>query len=379
MATASLTAPPIADIVATVRQTRQRRTRTKPLKTVPKLSIVIVNYCDWQGTAALVRRVLASEVGRQGLLEVVVVDNHSPRHPMIRRLRRWPGVSLRRWRQNRGFARAANQGCRLSRGDWFLLLNPDVTLPDGFLDSVLGMVDRLATQEKRAGVVGFQLRNGDGSRQWSSGPWPTLVSTLAGLVLPRAQRKCRPNGSRHRCRVPWVTGCCLLLRRDCWRQLGGFDEDFFLYYEDVDFCRRARAAGWSIWLEPRYYAIHHRPLHSRAVPPHLRLSTRHGLLTYSAKHWPGWQSRLLAFIVQAEAWVRGKWAQRRGDDKGADTFGSLAALARDFLQGRPNQARRRLNRVMRERISQSNGEGSGPAGTMTAVQQQRTAVYGPLS
>jgi GT2 family glycosyltransferase len=315
----------------------------------PKLSLVIVNYCDWQGTADLVRRVLASPCGRDGRVEALVVDNHSPSHPLIRRLRRWPGVSLRRWRRNRGFARAANEGCRLSRGDWFLLLNPDVTLSDGFLEGVLAMVERLATEEPRAGVIGFQLRNSDGTAQWSAGPWPTLASTLAGLVLPRARRKCRPVWSRRRCRVPWVTGCCLLVRGDCWRQLGGFDKDFFLYYEDVDFCRRAKAAGWSVWFEPRLHAVHHHPLHARKVSPHIRLSTRHGLLTYSAKHWPAWQAQALGLIVQSEARVRRWWARWRGDREAADLFGRLAALASDFLQGHRRQARRRLDRAVRGR------------------------------
>ena len=67
--------------------------------------------------------------------------------------------------------------------------------------------------------------------------------------------------------MPWVTGCCLLVRRDCWHDLGGFDEDFFLYYEDADLCRRARGRGWSVWYEPGLRVTHFHPLHVRAVPP----------------------------------------------------------------------------------------------------------------
>src|SRR5207247_751778 len=81
----------------------------------------------------------------------------------------------------------------------------------------------------------------DGTPQLSSGSFPTLPGTLAGLARPRAQRKYRAMSASGRAHVPWVTGCCLLVRRDCWRDLEGFAEDFFLYYDDVDLCRRASA------------------------------------------------------------------------------------------------------------------------------------------
>src|SRR5262249_54717405 len=157
--------------------------------------------------------------------------------------RRRPGVSLRRWGRNRGYARAVNEGCRLSRGDWLLLLNPDMAVAADFLDGVLAQADRMSAEEPRTGVVGFQLRNADGSRQMSSGTYPTFLGPFAGLALPRAHRKYRAAPKHLRTQVPWVTGCCFLVRRECLRELGGLDEDYFLYYEDVDFCRRARDAG----------------------------------------------------------------------------------------------------------------------------------------
>src|SRR6516165_1171152 len=111
---------------------------------VPALSIVVVNYRHWDDTSRLVRQLRSSAPLKRGSAEVVIVDNHAPYHPVIGKLRRLSSVSLRRWRHNRGFARAVNEGCRLSRGDWFLLLNPDVTLNPGFLDGVVRTADRLA-------------------------------------------------------------------------------------------------------------------------------------------------------------------------------------------------------------------------------------------
>jgi GT2 family glycosyltransferase len=313
---------------------------------VPTLSVVIVNYRQWHETADLTRDILRSAPARRGAVEVVVVDNHSPTHPLTRRLRRWQGVSLRRWRRNRGFARAVNEGCRLSRGEWILLLNPDVSVGYGFVEDVLDLGAEISRQEPHAGVIGFQLSNPNGTLQLSSGVFPTLAGTVARLLLPRARRKYHTQRLDRRSRVNWVTGCCWLVRRDCLRDLGGLDEDFFLYYEDVDFCFRAAAAGWSIWYEPAIAATHHRPLHARSCTSALRLFTRHALLTYAAKHWPVWQFRVLTRLIGVEAWLRQFKAHRKGDPSAATSFHRLAAIARKMRAGKRNSARRMLDDVV---------------------------------
>jgi GT2 family glycosyltransferase len=343
----ALTTVPVAVSPEASRPPGRRRPR-RTLQT-PFLSAVIVNYRHWSGTADLARRFLESRSGRRGAVEVMVVDNHSPAHPLAARLRRRPGVSLRRWGANRGFARAVNEGQRLSRGRWLLLLNPDVTVTETFVESALRLAARLEVEEPRAGIVGFRLYNGDGSPQLSSGPFPTLLGTLAGLLRPRARRKYRPLSSRQPTQVPWVTGCCLLIRRDCLQELGGLDSSFFLYYEDVDLCRRARQHGWSVWYDPGLSAVHHSPLHSRAVPAHLRLVTRHALLTYAGKHWPAWQTRLLAGIVRVEAWVRGLWARWQGETEAARSFRTLGTVARALAGGNKEGARRLLRRAVQRR------------------------------
>src|SRR4051794_37149651 len=110
--------PPTAPLPA---EPRARPARVARLGTLtPRLSVVVVNYHHWDETAALVRQLRASPALRRGDAEVIVVDNNSPQHRYQRRLRRLSGVSLRRWRRNRGFARAVNEGCRLARGDWLL-------------------------------------------------------------------------------------------------------------------------------------------------------------------------------------------------------------------------------------------------------------------
>jgi GT2 family glycosyltransferase len=312
-----------------------------------RLSVIIVNYCQWRDSARLTRQIRTSPEGRTGTVEVVIVDNNSPHHRIVSRIRRWPGVSLRRWKHNRGFARAVNEGCRLSRGDWFLLLNPDVTLSDGFLEGALALVDRFAGEDPAIGIVGFRLQNSDGSLQRSAGPFPTLVGTFMRRLLPRSRRKYALPRLDRPAEIAWATGCCLLVRRDCLESLRGLDEDFFLYYEDVDLCRRARTQGWSVRYEPGLHVIHHRPLHRRAVSARLRVCTRHALLVYAAKHWAWWQFQLLAGLVCVEAWFRLCWALVCSQDQDAAQFRQLGVIACALRQGRHCAARRCLERLVR--------------------------------
>jgi N-acetylglucosaminyl-diphospho-decaprenol L-rhamnosyltransferase len=328
---------------------RRMRPRPRLVPAIPRLSVVVVNYLSWEDTASLVRQLRAAPALRHGAAEIIIVDNDSPWHPLIARLRRMPNVSLRRWRGNRGFARAVNEGVRLSRGDWVLLLNPDMSLEPGFLDKALSRAEELAQSDPDTGILGFGLRDADGGSQRSAGPFPTLASSLMRLMLPRRWRKyylrdlnvCRP--------VDWVTGCCLLVRRTCWENVGGLDGDFFLYYEDVDLCRRVRERGWSVWHEPVLTATHHHPLHARPVSAHLRLVTRHALLTYARKHWPAWQTRILAGIIRVEAWWRQRRAWQHGDVQRAGLFDSLGRMVGDFARGRVARAGQRLLRVVRRR------------------------------
>jgi GT2 family glycosyltransferase len=322
----------------------------------PSVSITIVNFCQWRNTARLVGQLRHSVAIRTGAAEIVVVDNHSPFHPVVRKLEKMHGVTVRRFNRNLGFARAVNRGVTEpsrpkrarntapapAQSDWVLLLNPDVTVEDGFLDDVVTSIDKLSATEPTAGVVGFRMRNRDGSSQASTGPFPTLLRTVAGLFLPRSRRKCTHRPEPVRQRVDWVTGGCLLVRRDCFRQLGGLDESFFLYYEDVDFCRRAIAAGWSVWFDPSLEVTHHWPLHARRVPAPLRLMTRHALITYAKKHWSNWRAKVMNAVVWGEAALRQAWAAVRGDWDACRCYGQLRRLIGDVAAGREKDARRRI-------------------------------------
>jgi len=308
----------------------------------PQLSVVIVNFCQWKNTARLTRQLRRCEAIRRGAAEVVIVDNHSPDSGIAKSLRKLSGVTVVRFGKNYGFAKAVNRASNLSRGEWVLLLNPDVTVSENFLDEVLEAAQRFPAVDPKAGVIGFQLRNRDGTKQASSGAFPTLARTLAGLIVPRSRRRCQHQSLVGRQPVPWVTGGCLLVRRDCFEDVRGLDDTFFLYYEDVDFCMRARAAGWSVWYEPDLRVTHHFPLHTRTVPAALRLVTRHALLTYARKHWSNWQAKLLCGIVWTEALAREKLARRKKDQAAAECFEQMRGMAADVHRGREIEAQARI-------------------------------------
>lgn len=331
--------------MATTPQRAPARVAPRLRPAAPHVSVVVINYCQWKNTARITRQLLDADAIDSGTADVIVVDNDSPPDPTLARLRRTHGVSLKQFDRNNGFARAANEGCRLAGGQWVLLLNPDTAVGEGFLDRLEALCRMLDAEEPRTGVVGLSLRHGDGSDQPSCGSPPTLVRTLSGLFLPRRIRKCRRIHASERVAVPWVTGCGMLVRRACWEELGGFDESFFLYYEDADFCRRAWDAGWSVWYEPALRITHYTPLHTRPVPPELRLMTRHALLTYAEKYWGRPRRQTLAGVIWVEAMFRRVKAYL--GRRPCTLHAELGRLARDWFGGRPLSARWRIRRAAR--------------------------------
>jgi GT2 family glycosyltransferase len=328
--------PPHLDLLDAVTALSARRTDV-----AVTVSCVVVNFRQIEHTKRLLRQLDRCEAVRTGQAEIVLVDNDADAVPLRRWAARRPGVSLRSFGRNRGFARAVNVGVRHSRSEWLLLLNPDISVSDEFLDKAIATALARAKADPDVGIIGFSLRHADGTPQPSTGPFPTLRNVLWGMVKPRSRRRCR-HTPQEAVEVPWATGCCLLVRRLCWEELGGCDEEYFLYYEDVDFCRRARAAGWTAWHESEPTVTHYHPLHSRTVAPPLRLITRHALLTYAAKHWPRWQFQLLCRLVAWEGRLRGMFGRT-----GRDHYHRLAQIAIYMSRGHAVRARHLLAKSAR--------------------------------
>ncbi len=227
-------------------------------------------------------------------------------------------------------------GWRASRAPWLLLLNPDVEAGPELLREVLNRVDRFdreAGGEPRTGIVGFALRNPDGTRQPSVGTTPNLFRSILEQLIPRSRRKYQPAWRTRPGPVAWVTGACLLVRARVLESTAGLDEDFFLYYEEVALCQTARTLGWRVLYDPGIEVVHARPLQNRRVTPRMRVITRHSKLLYFRKHLPRWQFLALCGVVQAEACVVGSWARWRNRPEEARASRTVSFIARRLRGG----------------------------------------------
>ncbi|MFO0822710.1 MAG: hypothetical protein U0792_06250 [Gemmataceae bacterium] len=133
-------------------------------------------------------------------------------------------------------------------------------------------MSKLTVNDPGIGVVGFRLRNRDGTDQASSGPFPTRGERWRGCSCRGRAASARIDQNLYG--KPSTGSPAVACSFNATASSNyGLDESYFLYYEDVDFCRRATAAGWSVWFDPSLEATHHWPLHARRVPAPLRLMT----------------------------------------------------------------------------------------------------------
>lgn len=268
----------------------------------PATCAVIVSW----NVAELLRgclRMLAAAEPRPG---VVVVDNASTDETCELVRREFPDVVLLANQVNSGFAAGTNQGVRLAleRGATrILVINPDAELaPDA-----LATLERGLDARPDVGIVAPTILNADGTPQaFAFGGDPTL-----GYLLRRGTRRLlrRPPlhdwGSQTELAPDWVTGACLLARAEIFRRGVWFDETFFLYFEDNDWCLRARQAGWGVRRMPSVAARHFGGGSLRRNPA-ARTAYARSLRRFHAKHsprWHGWVLRALwPLYARAASW-----------------------------------------------------------------------------
>jgi GT2 family glycosyltransferase len=184
-----------------------------------------------------------------------VVDNASTDDSVDRVRTRFPEVQVITLDRNVGFSRGNNAGLPGLTGAYVLLLNPDTEVRPGALENTLAFLDR----HPEVGIAGPTLLNPDGSFQPSAGPFPSvgvefLRQTMLWKIVPnRAQRRALRNEAW---RPDQVSGAALFIRRKCLERIGPLDENLFMFYEDTDWCRRARNAGWEVAFVPGPGIVH---------------------------------------------------------------------------------------------------------------------------
>lgn len=212
--------------------------------------------------------------------------------------------------ENVGFGKACNQGARGGDERYLLFLNPDTYCHP---ESIARFV-RLADERPRAGILGPKLTNPDGSTQKSMRRFPTVwnqAGTLLKLqrVIPWAFRNYLATdlSQEKEQAVDQVMGACFLVRRECWEDVGPFDERFFIWFEEVDRCKAAVEKGWEIRYLPQVSIVHHGgESFAQVMKPKKQRYYNDSLINYFEKWQPGWRVALLRFvapIAMAEAWI----------------------------------------------------------------------------
>ncbi len=229
-----------------------------------KFSVLIVNYASWPFTLRCIESLHATGYGN---FETVVIDNDSVEPPELP-----PSVRLIRNKENVGFARAHNKGIAASTGDLVVLINPDTLVERDFFERL----DEFFEDDTRIGIAGPRILDSDGELQLSARREINVLSGLLGRTslltrlfpkssLVKSQFPVVTEGSNPT-PVDWVSGACMVIRRDTLRDVGPLDARFFMYFEDADLCHRARGAGWLVYYLPDVEIIHQTGASSRSRP-----------------------------------------------------------------------------------------------------------------
>ena len=227
----------------------------------PLVSAIVLNYRSHRDTVRCVHALREQMIADE--LEILVVDNHSDDESIAflrAQLGNMPTVRMVEERGNLGYGRSNNHvALQFARGEYLLIVNPDNVLPP---DALEHMLTTLRTHP-RAGIVGPALVYPDGSIRPSARMFPTFFDLVRKRIFPKqwhaeyekVMQSMRCHTIIH---VDWLVGACLLMRTDLFRSLGGFDPRFFLFFEDIDLCKRAALAGKNVLYLPQIHVLDRR-------------------------------------------------------------------------------------------------------------------------
>ncbi len=250
---------------------------------MPDLSIIIVN---WNTRDLLLDCLAAVTATCQDIShEILVVDNGSQDGSVAAVRQRFPAVTIIANQENRGFARANNQALAKMTGRYALLLNSDTILRPGAVSRLLTFMD---AHPKVAAACG-QLLNADGSRQNSIANFPSVLGLVANETLLRLLFP-RRYPSKHQTYLQPIPvesciGACMIVRKQAIDEVGPLDERYFFYFEETDWARTMREAGWQVYFVPDAEIYH---LQGKSIGPSVqgRIQFHRARLQYFKKWYP---------------------------------------------------------------------------------------------
>lgn len=256
-----------------------------------EISVVIVGW-NAKKYLALCLESLVNAPPRRSM-EVLVVDNASTDGSVEMIETTFPWVKLIKSDENLGFAKGNNVAIRQCQGRYIALVNPDVIVLPGCLDALADFLD----QHPKVGNVGPRVFNPDMTQQSTCRRFPTLWNNLCSATrLERAFKTSPFFAGEHMFYFPHdrtlavdvIVGCFSTIRREAFDSVGLLDEDLFMYGDDVDWCRRARNAGWQVVFYPGAQAIHDRGKTTAPYPVRFALAQQRSVLHYWSKHHGFW-------------------------------------------------------------------------------------------
>ena len=236
-----------------------------------------------------------------GVSEVVVVDNGSRDGSGDAIRAADPDVVFVDAGANLGFGAAANRAVKVATGDLVAIMNPDLVVEPGTTKALAEALER----DPGLAVVGPRVENLDGTWYPSARTFPSLVDAVGHAFLhyvwptnPFSRRYKMLDWDHGAARdVDWVSGTFLLARRSAFESVGGFDEAYFMYVEDVDLCWRLRRAGWRVAYEPAGRVIHSIGASSELTPYRMIVAHHRSLFRFSVKTHTGVQRVVLPFVA----------------------------------------------------------------------------------
>ena len=284
-----------------------------------ELTVVIVNRNGREYLPGCLESL--RDCGRGRDWETIVVDNASEDGSPDIVAKRFPEVRLLPAGGNLGFGRANNLALTKTRVPWVLFLNPDTKVFEGAIDTLLAAM----RSRPEAGACGPRLIQGDGTYQVSFGGRIGFLRELwqKGVLNPYYRK--RLGRARRTRAVGWASGACLLTRREAVDQAGGFDEEFFLYFEDIDLCRRMALRGWRILFVSEARVSHEGGAATRQFAPS-RYEYRRSQLLYYRKHNGPVARLLLRTYLRLNFFFLGFRLRRTGE--GRDRLAALRSLLR---------------------------------------------------
>lgn len=269
-------------------------------------AIVIVNWNTRQQVLACLATLMDSTATGDAF-PIIVVDNASTDGSVTAIRRMYPTVRILANTANRGYGAAINQGVQATTTPHVLVANADVECSRYDVEHLAAFLDH----HPSAAVVGPRLVNRDRFLQLSWGREPSFWAELMQRWWwRRMEASPRQRTLRHRAsqsmRVDWVLGACFMVRRAAFEAVGRVDEQYFMYFEEVDLCTRLRQAGWEIWYVPTAEAVHHGRASVTQMSEAMALAYRRSHVRYYRRFHGPWAARLLVGYL----WAKLIWTTR---------------------------------------------------------------------